>query len=86
MKKLLFLLVFLTASSLGQAQADLVGILFKGRVEYYWILYRSANGSVTKVSNVNSGIGFYIDTKYLASITVEQPIQLQRRVIRVARS
>lgn len=85
MKKLLLLLAFAAASSLGHAQSDLVGILFKGRVEYYWVLYRSSDGRVTKVTNFHSGIGFYIDTQYLASITVERPIQYQTRVIRVAR-
>lgn len=86
MKSFLLLLAFAAATSIGHAQSDLVGILFKGRVEYYWVLYRSTDGRVTKVTNYHSGIGFYIDTNYLASITVERPLQYHTRVIRVARS
>ncbi|MBL9193728.1 MAG: hypothetical protein JNJ82_15345 [Opitutaceae bacterium] len=78
---LLFLLICGTAS----AQSDLVGILYKGRVEYYWVLYHSPNGRHTKISNYNSSIDFFIDTKYLNSIIVDRPIQYQTRVIRINR-
>jgi len=84
MKRLLCL--FLLISSICSAQSDLVGILYKGRVEYYWVLYRSPNGQLTKVSNFNSSIGFFIETAYLNSIIVERPLQFQQRVIRISRT
>ncbi|MFO1448567.1 MAG: hypothetical protein U1F61_10460 [Opitutaceae bacterium] len=83
MKRLFLLFVLLCGSC--AAQSDLVGILYKGRMEYYWVLYRSPNGRHTKISNYHSSIDFFIDTNYLNSIIVERPIQLQTRVIRINR-
>jgi len=62
----LFCLLALPAS----AQPRLVSVLFKGRVETYWLLYESPDGKYTKVSNASSGIDFFMETKYLNSITV----------------
>lgn len=85
--KILLLLVLLLSAGVhrAQAQSDLIAITYKGRIEYYWVLYTSPDGRHTKITNCNSAISFYVDTDYLNSITISRPPERLTRVIRISR-
>ena len=87
MKVLFLLFFFLGSVSQVNAQSNLIAIAYNGRVEHYWVLYTSSNGRQTKITNYHSAIGFFVDTKYLASITLGRPApqQQQYRVVRSLR-
>lgn len=86
MKLLLFLYLLLVAGvQQTQAQSDLIAISYKGRIEYYWVLYTSPNGRHTKITNYNSAISFYVDTGFLNSITISRPPERLTRVVRISR-
>ena len=85
MKVLFFLFLFLGSVSHARARNDLIAIAYNGRVEHYWVLYTSSNGRHTKITNYHSAIGFFVDTKYLTSITLGRSAQQQRQY-RVVRS
>jgi len=71
------ILLFFVLCSAGYAQHDLITIAYNGRYEYYWVLYRSADGRHTKITNYHSAISFYVDTNFLNRITVSTPSTLQ---------
>jgi hypothetical protein len=85
--KILLFLVLLLATGLhrAEAQSDLIAISYKGRIEYYWVLYTSPDGRHTKITNYNSAISFYVDTGFLNSITISRPQERLTRVVRISR-
>ncbi len=81
---LLFLLLGLSGITRVDAQTELIAIAYNGRIEHYWVLYTSPDGRHTKITNYHSAISFYIDTKYLNSITLSRPTERHVRVVRTA--
>ena len=81
----LLLALFLVIAAPAFAQSKLVSVRFNGRIEQYWIQYVSEDGKYTKVSNANSGIHFFLETRFLNSITVaahppkEKQIRVRKR-------
>ncbi len=82
---LLLVLLLAAASHEGRAQNELIAIAYNGRIEYYWVLYTSIDGRHTKITNYHSAISFFVDTKYLNSITLNRPAERRIRVVRTLR-
>ncbi|MBE7537146.1 MAG: hypothetical protein HS122_01875 [Opitutaceae bacterium] len=83
--KYLILAILLLLGGQAHAQSDLIAISYKGRIEYYWVLYTSPDGRHTKITNYNSAISFYVDTGFLNSITISRPPERQSRLVRIWR-
>ena len=82
---LLVVLLLLAGNNQVRAQNELIAIAYNGRIEYYWVLYTSADGRHTKITNYHSAISFFVDTQYLNSITLNRPTERRIRVIRTLR-